>query len=128
MNDPLVKLQIESLNMAADDEAIATVEERKLVLSEITRGRFSQFIGDTGEFELTKNNLDNPALGEIRKTSFLDKSDTVHIKLRDPIPAIAELNRMDGSYAPTKHAVASKVIFEIVHVEKKKLLGDGTEL
>ena len=41
-------------------------------------------------------------------------------KQADPVMAIRELNKMEGHYAPEKHAVIGKVIFEVVHVEKRK--------
>ena len=41
------------------------------------------------------------------------------INARDRIYAIAELNKMEGSYAPEKHVVAAKVVFEVVFQDKE---------
>ncbi|KKL11636.1 hypothetical protein LCGC14_2543820 [marine sediment metagenome] len=44
--------------------------------------------------------------------------------LRGPnISAIQELNKMDGSYAPEKHAVLGAIIIEVVYKETK-LIGE----
>ena len=36
------------------------------------------------------------------------------------ISAIAEMSKLGGDYPPEKHAILGKVIFEVVHVEKRK--------
>ena len=47
------------------------------------------------------------------------------INARDRIAAISELNEMDGSYPPQKHAVLGDIIVEVVYKERKKeLLGN----
>ena len=41
------------------------------------------------------------------------------IKLYDPVRAIGELNKMDGDYAPEKHAVLGDIVIEVVYRDKK---------
>ena len=41
------------------------------------------------------------------------------VTAKEKVMAIAESNRMTGDYAPEKHAVAHKVIFEVVYKEGK---------
>ena len=40
---------------------------------------------------------------------------------KERIMAVAELNKMDGSYAPERHAVLGKVQIEVVYRDKKEL-------
>jgi len=42
------------------------------------------------------------------------------ISARDRVLAIAEHNKMEGDYAPEKHAILGKVIFEVRYVDRKK--------
>lgn len=42
-------------------------------------------------------------------------------KAASPVEAVKELNRMEGVYPPQQHLVAQKVIFEIVHTDRKAL-------
>jgi len=42
------------------------------------------------------------------------------VSAKERILAIAELNKMEGDYAPEEHLVAEKIIFEIVYVDKKE--------
>ena len=50
------------------------------------------------------------------------------IQLRNPIPAIAELNKMDGDYAPERHQVLADILIEVTHRDKRQLTdGDSTE-
>ncbi len=55
-------------------------------------------------------------LSEIAKAEFREP-----VTAKESILAIAELNKIGGDYAPEKHAVLGKVIFEIVHVDRKEL-------
>lgn len=36
------------------------------------------------------------------------------------IASVQELNKMGGDYAPSKHLVGGRVIFEVIHVERKQ--------
>ena len=45
---------------------------------------------------------------------------TATMTRRDIIEAIREDNKMSGDYAPSKHLVAQRVIFEVTQVEHKK--------
>lgn len=90
-----IRQRLDELNQAAEDATIATVLERKQVLTEILRGRFADFMG-----ELTSENLESAALQEIRITE-VGKDvpvKTTTIKLHSPIQAIDLLNKMDKVY------------------------------
>jgi hypothetical protein len=44
------------------------------------------------------------------------------------IPAIAELNKMDGSYAPEKHAILGKYEVEVEYTDRTKKIKDSTAI
>ena len=83
------------LQQKAEDASVATVLERKQVLTEIIRGRFADFMT-----KLTPEKLRSAALQEIRIIEYgkevLVKTTT--IKLNDPAKAIDLLNKMDKLY------------------------------
>jgi len=125
----------DELNKAADDEAVAKVIERKKILTEIMRGRFADFM-----VHLTEEKLRSAALQELRITEVsigkktkdeeeggLIKKTTI-IRLRDPIQAIAELNKMEGVYkmvAPVE--IDSRTLNIVVTSEKTKELLEEIE-
>jgi len=100
-----VKARCSELQQEAEDATIATVLERKQVLTEIVRGRFANFMTN-----LTAEKLRSAALQEIRivEIGLKGKEDeegkrrapvkTTTIKLHSPIQAIAELNKMERIY------------------------------
>lgn len=99
--------RIKELNEATETLAIASVSERKEVLTEIIRGRFSHFIGSDGKMvELTEENLKSAALQEVKIVEFVKgkgaKEKATTIKLYSPVQAIDLLNKMGGDYPPAK--------------------------
>jgi len=95
-----IQTRLGALRQAAEDASIASVVERKQVLTEIVRGRFSDFF----DKKLTRKRLKSAALQEIRITEFVGGKDgrahekTTTIKLNNPVQAIAELNKMEKIY------------------------------
>lgn len=101
--------RIKELNKATEISTIASVVERKEVLTEIIRGRFTHFTDTKGNIvELTEENLKSAALQEVRITQFTGgkggraKEKSTTIKLHSPIQAIDLLNKMGGDYPPSK--------------------------
>ena len=96
---PYIIEKIKELRKATEDTSIASVIERKQVLSEIIRGRFVDFMT-----HLTAEKLQSAALQEIRIVEFTGgkggraKEKSTTIKLHSPIQAIAELNKMERIY------------------------------
>lgn len=97
--------RIKELNEATESVAIASVGERKEVLTEIIRGRFSHFIDADGNMvELTEDNLKSAALQEVKIVEFVDdnrahgKERAMAVKLYSPIQAIDLLNKMEKIY------------------------------
>ena len=103
-----IKERIKELHKATETSAIASVGERKEVLTEIIRGRFSHFIDSDGNtVELTEENLKSAAVQEVKIVEFVGKGaqgkeKATTIKLYSPIQAIDLLNKMGGDYPPSK--------------------------
>lgn len=101
--------RIKELSEAVETSTIASVAERKEVLTEIIRGRFSHFIDTEGNIvELTEENLKSAALQEVKIVEFVGgkggraKEKSTTIKLYSPIQAIDLLNKMGGDYPPSQ--------------------------
>ena len=81
------------LQQKVEDDSVATVLERKQVLTEIVRGRFADFMT-----KLTPEKLRSAALQEIRIVEFGPAGATkkaTTIKLNDPAKAIDLLNNIE---------------------------------
>lgn len=56
-----------------------------------------------------------------RKAILADIAVNGNRKNTNPVEAIKEINRMEGSYPPQQHQIASRVIFEVHHVDRRQL-------
>ncbi|MDP2727274.1 MAG: hypothetical protein Q8P59_06995 [Dehalococcoidia bacterium] len=56
----------------------------------------------------------HPMTVEERRTRLSELARADNQRLTSPIAAIAELNKMDGSYAPERHLIAGEVILRVV--------------
>lgn len=105
-----VKARIEELHAKAESDAVMSVHERKARLSEIARARLSDFItaGPDGSWiNIGPESIHSAALQEIISRTEYDENGAnpaviIRIKLHEPVKAINELNKMDGSLAPTR--------------------------
>lgn len=146
-----VLARYEELQAAAASARVMTKQERMERLSEIGRARTTDFV--SCEKGIARINVDlksanSAAIQEVVTDEVqIGKGDSAlmvqvtKLKLRDPVGAIAELNKMDGSYAPEKHDVTSKgkeikapqpVIVNVIGDKGKELAdrilaGEGTE-
>jgi hypothetical protein len=105
--------RIEGLRKLAEEASVAKVLERKQVLTDILRGRLANYMSTDGELiAVDEETYKSAALQEIRSTSNMDKDGnimrSVVVRVRDPIPAIAELNKLEGSYAPQRYEHTGK--------------------
>lgn len=127
---PKIQARIDQLRQIVEDESVANVLERKQILTEIARGRFTHFIDTKGNLvELTEENLKSAALQEVRITQFTGGKDgrasekTTTIKLNSPIQAIDLLNKMEKIYAAEPSVVIDNRTLNInVISEKAKTL------
>lgn len=151
LTKPNVQKRLEELRKKAEDESVMSVLERKQRLTEIARARISDFVrceGGKARIAVNLESLNSAAIQEVVSEEVqIGKRDgaipavITKLKLRDPVAAIAELNRMDGAYAPTKTEVTGKdgkelntlpPIIHVVSPEAKNLTdkiisGEGTD-
>lgn len=122
----------DELRKEAEDKSVATVLERKQVLTEIARGRLTDYTTCGPDRDLIDVGPESPntaALQEITSHTEYDKDGAggavvTKIKLHNSIQAIAELNKMDGIYAtaPTVNIDNRKLEIIVEDKETKKLL------
>jgi phage terminase small subunit len=140
LNYPAIQAALAALVKRAEDETIATVQERARILSQIARGRVGNFVKVTAPgvvgITATEETVNNAALESIeQRTESLEAGGGVitKLKLRNPIEAIAELNKMFGDHAPVRidnHLTGSidNMGEEEVDAELAKLEGEGVAL
>lgn len=99
-----VLARLVELRSKAEDASIASVVERKRVLTEIVRGRIKQFTSGN-RINATLNDLNSAAVAEVVTSEIqIGKGDSAAIvditklKLRDPVAAIDTLNKMEKIY------------------------------
>lgn len=122
-----IQQRLAELRQQADDAAIATVIERKKVLSEIVRARVGQFTDENGNLAVKKDQLNNAAVQEVSTERTLVGVRT-KIKLRDPIAAADLLNKMDKLYDERPVYQDNRVVnIYVIDAETKGLLSRVAE-
>ena len=112
--NPKVALRLSELRQKAEDASVATVLERKQVLTEMIRARQTDFMTCSADgvwmHDIGEETLNKAGLKKIRTTTmpFGDKDSELKIiltevELVDPIRAIELLSKHDGALAPEKH-------------------------
>ena len=119
-----VVLRIKELNQKAEDAAISTEKERRKILTKIQRATIGDFVDESGHLKLSGKELTTPAIAEIKTESTLIGVRTT-LKLRDPVGAIAEHNKMDHTYEVGGNTYND--IKVLIVREKPKELPSGTE-
>jgi len=109
-----ILLRQAELNQKVEANKVAGVEERKSILTEIARARQTDFMTCSADgvwmHDIGPETINKAGLKQIQTTTmpFGSKEDNLSViltkvELTNPIQAIAELNRMEGAYAPEKH-------------------------
>ncbi len=100
----------EDLRKRAEDDSVATVLERKQVLTEILRGRVADYTKNN-RINVEPESLNTAAIQEINTSELkIGQGESAllveitKLKLHDPIRAIDILNKMGGDYAPERYA------------------------
>lgn len=106
--------RLSELKQAAEDESIATVQERKQILSDIARASLPDFLTDGGEVKI-HNVKHNKALSEYAITYTKKGEQRKEIKLHDPVRAISELNKMERIGAQEGDGSIKLIIQRIVN-------------
>jgi len=103
--------RLQELRQIAEDASIASVLERKQILTEIARARQTDFMICSADgvwmHDIGPETINKAALKQVQTSTmpFGDKEQNLQIiltkvELHDPIKAIAELNKMDRIYEP----------------------------
>jgi len=109
-----ILLRQAELNQKVESNKVAGVEERKSILTEIARARQTDFMTCSADgvwmHDIGPETINKAGLKQIQTTTmpFGSKEDNLSViltkvELTNPIQAIAELNKMEGAYAPEKH-------------------------
>jgi len=94
-----IQARLKELNTKLEDAAISTKKERRKILTEIQRARFADFVDEFGNLSLVdKEQLRNAAVQEIKTERTSAGGIRTTLKLRDPVGAITEHNKMDRVY------------------------------
>lgn len=104
LTNPNIQARIKALQEKAESAKIATVQERKEILTEILRAKLTDFmeLGQDGSWvNIGPETKSGHAIQEIHSRTEYDKdgaSPTIYtsVKLINPIEAIKELNKMEG--------------------------------
>jgi hypothetical protein len=133
-NEKVLK-RLSELREKAQNNKIASVIERKEILSEIARASMTNFVevGQDGAwFNIDNTNLNNRAISSVQSKTVVGKDGAddavfIRVNLRDPIEAIKELNKMDGVYAENTMVVNNdnRSINIIVQSEKGKKITES---
>jgi hypothetical protein len=133
-NEKVLK-RLTELREKAQNNKIASVIERKEILSEIARASMTNFVevGQDGAwFNIDNTNLNNRAISSVQSKTVVGKDGAddavfIRVNLRDPIEAIKELNKMDGVYAENTTVVNNdnRSINIIVQSEKGKKITES---
>ncbi len=104
-----IQARLKELAEATTDEAIMTLVQQKIVLSEIARARLIDYQDEHGVIRPLERDVPNPAAiesVEYRWNPIKKEAYPWRIKLRDPVDAIAQLCRLDGLYKKPSTSVA----------------------
>ena len=100
-NTNKIKTRYNELQKKTVDESVATVLERKQILTEITRGNlvdYQETGADGAWLNIGKDSPHTKAISEITSRTNEDDSVITKVKLHNPIQAITELNKMERIY------------------------------
>jgi len=109
LTDPRVQAKLATFREEQKKVAILTFEQRAAILSEIAMGRLSNFVKVSAPglvaIQATEDTLNSAALSDIEQRVLSENKGgglITKLKIRDPVAAIQELNRMYGDHAPTR--------------------------
>ena len=123
---PMIIARLEALRQKVEDDSVAGVLERKQILTEVARGNlldYQETGADGGYLSIGRESPNTRCISEITSRTEYDSDGTgaalvTKVKLHSPVQAIDMLNKMDGAYAPERHAHL------IVSLEKEDLTDD----
>lgn len=130
-----IKVRLAELNAKLASPAIADKKERQIILTEIARGRLTDYTNcgsDRDSINVGPESPNQSALQEVTSRTEYDKDGTgaavvTRVKLHDPIRAVDVLNKMDRLYGEpvaSSNTVVSNFVFVLpdgTRVSPKKL-------
>jgi len=120
-----IQERLRELRSIAEDESIATVLERKQILTDITRGNLTDYQetgADGAWLNIGKESPHTKAISEITSRTNEDNSVITKVKLHSSIQAIAELNKMEKIYSENIVNVDNRTLNINVEDPKGKLI------
>ncbi len=108
-----IQTRLAELRKRVEDASVSTVLERRQILTEIQRAKIGEFVDENGNLAVDKAKLSSSAVGEIR-TERTPIGVKTTLKLRDPVSAIAEHNKMDRIYSETPQGVTNNTQINII--------------
>jgi phage terminase small subunit len=124
---PAVTARMNELRQLAEDEAVMKIVERKRKLTEIARGRITDYLDDNGTtFVVNKESVNPGAVAEVvvrnRQGRDGESGEAIaDLRLHDPIRAIDMLNKMEGLYTDREHvSVPIANMVEVVMVRPRE--------
>jgi len=133
-NSAKVKAKIAWFHAQADEKTITTVRERKQILSEIARGRLTDYqeagLDGAGYISINKDSPNTAAIAGIESATRFDENGNTgtlftKVKLHNPVPAIDLLNKMDGAYAPEKIDITEGLEKLLNRLQGRQELAEG---
>jgi len=130
-NEKVLK-RLSELREKAQNSKIASVIERKEILSEIARANMTNFVevGQDGAwFNIDNTNLNSRAIQSVQSKTVLGKEGAddavfIRVNLHNPIDAIKELNKMDGVYSDNTTVVNNdnrQIVINVVSENARQL-------
>lgn len=101
LNMANISQRLQELRQVAEDASVASVMERKQILTDITRGNLTDYQetgADGAWLNIGKESPHTKAIAEITSRTNEDNSVITKVKLHNPIQAISELNKMEHIY------------------------------
>ena len=118
-----IKQRLNELRDKAAEPDISTYNERRLTLTEIERARVADFVDESGNLSIgSREALRNAAVQEIKTERTIAGVRTT-LKLRDPVSAITEHNKMEKVYETAPIQDNRQINVYVVDKEAKELLG-----
>ena len=118
-----IQRRLREVAEATTDEAVMTLVQRKIVLSEIGRARLIDYQDEHGVIRPLEADVPNPAAiesVEYRWDPIKKEAYPWRIKLRDPVDAIVELCKLDNSHRNKKLEVSVAPITSVAVVENAR--------
>lgn len=118
--DPRIQARLAELRRRAEDASVMTVLEKRQRLAEIARADITDYLDDDGAPHIDKESPRRVAIAEYsqstRYTKVGEKVLTRTVKVRDPLGAISEDNKMMRVYETGTSVVNNVQITEVVMV------------